>query len=34
LGVGYNTTNHTVIFPARTPVLHSTTGNWTNGAYE
>lgn len=34
LGVGYNTTNHTVIFPARTPVSHSATGSWTNGAFE
>jgi hypothetical protein len=34
LGVTYNVTNHTVSFPARTPVPHSLTGAWQNGAYE
>jgi hypothetical protein len=34
LGVAYDTTGHTVSFPARIPVQHSQTGTWQNGAYE
>jgi hypothetical protein len=34
LGVAYNTSNHTVSFPARSPVAHSQIGAWENGAYE
>lgn len=33
LGVSYDTTGHTVTFPARTPILHA-NGAWQNGAYE
>lgn len=33
LGVSYNSTNHTVSYPARQP-LKRPSGNWTNGAYE
>jgi hypothetical protein len=34
LGVAYNSTDHTVSWPLRTPTLHSSTGAWQNGAYE
>lgn len=34
LGVSYNTTNHTVSWPARSPLAHPAIGNWTIGAYE
>lgn len=35
LGVGLNSTNHTVIWPARIPILRPTgTTAWHNGAYE
>jgi hypothetical protein len=34
LGVAYNTSSHTVSYPARTPIVHATSGNWQIGAYE
>lgn len=34
LGVAYNVSNHTVSWPARTPIMHSASGTWQNGAYE
>lgn len=34
LGVAYDTATHTVSFPARSPIAHSTSGSWENGAYE
>jgi hypothetical protein len=34
LGVSYNTTNHTVSYPARTPNPRPATGAWDSGAYE
>jgi len=35
VGVSYNTANHTVVWPNRTPLARPTgTANWTNGAYE
>jgi hypothetical protein len=34
LGVAYDKSNHTVTFPARMPILHSSSGPWQNGAYE
>jgi hypothetical protein len=34
LGVAYDSTNHTVSWPNRTPITHSTAGPWQNGAYE
>jgi len=34
LGVAYDTSNHTVSYPARTPIPHATSGSWENGAYE
>jgi hypothetical protein len=34
LGVSYNTTNHTVSFPARTPNLRPSSGAWDAGAYQ
>jgi hypothetical protein len=34
LGVSYNQTNHTVSYPARTPVARPTTGAWDAGAYQ
>jgi hypothetical protein len=34
LGVSYNTTNHTVSYPARVPNPRPTTGAWDAGAYE
>ena len=35
LGVSYNTSNHTVSFPARTPIARATgVGQWRIGAYE
>jgi peptidoglycan hydrolase-like protein with peptidoglycan-binding domain len=33
-GVGYNAANHTVIFPARTPIARPTSGAWDVGAYQ
>ncbi len=33
-GVAYDSTNHTVSWPFRTPVVHPSTGAWQNGAYE
>jgi hypothetical protein len=33
-GVSYNTSNHTVISPARTPVARPMTGTWDSGAYQ
>jgi hypothetical protein len=34
LGVSYNTTNHTVSYPSRTPNPRPSTGAWDSGAYE
>jgi hypothetical protein len=34
LGIAYDATNHTVSFPARTPVQRPTSGPWQIGAYE
>lgn len=34
LGVAYNTSNHTVSYPARAPIAHPASGNWEIGAYE
>jgi hypothetical protein len=34
LGVAYDTSNHAVTYPARTPIPHATSGSWENGAYE
>jgi hypothetical protein len=34
LGVAYNSTSHTVSSPNRTPIAHSVSGVWENGAYE
>jgi len=34
LGVSYNQTNHTVSWPARTPIARPTSGDWEIGAYE
>jgi len=33
-GVSYNTSNHTVTSPARTPVARPMTGAWDSGAYQ
>jgi hypothetical protein len=34
LGVSYNQANHTVSWPGRQPVARSSSGQWTNGAYQ
>jgi hypothetical protein len=33
-GVSYNSTNHTVSWPARTPIARPTVGPWDVGAYQ
>ena len=34
LGVAYNAANHTVSWPARSPIVHPASGAWEVGAYE